>query len=615
MRRVIDPPGTAVTLRRRRVEQAAIAGLDALYLLPASDRGPWTPYKVTDGFREVLRRAGVKGASFHSPRRIRSFQFVSLGSVLTMANRGFTPAVQLEKSAGEATRLLSLRSLGACLFAVAIFFVWAFATPTTGRAASDPRIQVVIYPATGLPADGAAAVLTVKNVSAIALKRLNDSITKSFPLYSSCLYDPTIAASRGCDPARAAIVVTTDFALDPKSTDPTNPLFIVTMRSLDVTNGRVLATLPLSVKVDTLDKTAADPIKDALNPLALSNDKLATLLGTPVIASGRLALVAGYEPYLQLVPSLSKADDPSYLQLMENLLDRRGLPSVPSQFNAGAVSSGNTPLDAICGRGQRYFVYSVSSENFSLPVSLSTRVQTHASGQLYDCTNMTVISVGLDQHRTMLTTAAPLAALLTLLSKAFVSKSNSWTNTIQLGALTSKFIDATPDTITVRDHVSDRGLQGLVDNLCTTLANLPTSAPIPMPTLPASTATAKPLTSPKSVRRPRDVNQATYEANTALAQALASGKPAQFAHARVLVQKQKAVVAKSQQTTASTPITATAQPSNTASANLVSLDVAGFVARTPPQLRCHDPRLDHANEAPPPSPSPSSTPRWTIQLH
>lgn len=74
--RVVDLPATAVeVLRRHRAEQGAIGGS---YMFPGVDGAPWTPHKVTDGFREILRQAKVKGGSFHSLRHTAATQMLEL---------------------------------------------------------------------------------------------------------------------------------------------------------------------------------------------------------------------------------------------------------------------------------------------------------------------------------------------------------------------------------------------------------------------------------------------------------------------------------------------------------------------------------------------------------
>jgi hypothetical protein len=323
--------------------------------------------------------------------------------------------------------------------------------------------------------------------------------------------------------------------------------------------GSTLGTVSLGpLDISNLKPGDTATIAQALKQISPTSEQLALLLGTPGIASDRLSLSHGYEPYIQLVPTLLKSDDPSYLSLVAELLGRRGLPAIPSPFNAGAVASGTTPIDAICGRGQRYFVYSVSNENYTHPVSFSTRIQTRASGQLYDCTNMTVIPVGVDQHSSVLTTKSPLASLIAIVSAAFVSKSNSWAGTLQVGSLVSGFVDSSPDSIAVRDSVSDRALQGLVDNLCIALAKQPTPAPVISPP-PIVVRVASPAR-PNGTGR-RKGNRKTYTLTNPV-----SAAPVQKAGVGV----------------------------GTA---LVSLDVSGFLARAPAPLVCHDPHLDMKNTA------------------
>jgi len=416
------------------------------------------------------------------------------------------------------------------------------------------------------------------------------------------------------------------------------------MKSFDMITGRAIATLALvPLDLSALKPGHSDGISNALKAIVPAADQVSVLLGTPSIIGGRLSLFQGYEPYIQLVPTLVRSDDPSYLPLISNLLDRRGLPAVPSQFNAGAIASGTTPLDAICGRGQRYLVYSVSSENFSHPVSFSTRIQTHASGQLYDCTNMTVIPIGLDQHLSVLTTKSPLASLITILSAAFVSKTNSWAGTLQVGGLVSGFIDADPGSIAVRNSASDRALQGLVDNLCTSLANQPSPAPTPpVPPLPVRITSAAKVEK-KQTQQQVEAAKAEQAAKAAMAvlvtavqNAAKSGSAAQLTKARAALDKAiqanklAATPAIKQnpvnfQANLTIPGGTTAEPGTTPQTNpaaapqtvaagagtaLVSIDVSGFVARTPPPLVCHDPRLDKSTG----TAIPAGDPRWTT-LH
>jgi hypothetical protein len=487
----------------------------------------------------------------------------------------------------------------------------AQALPTT-----DIRLRVVFYPAIvpTAPSDGSKAALTADDVRTVILSPLSKTISSRYPLYEACPYVLSANTTPECDPTNAAILVTTQIYPDPKPIDPTKPQLLVTMRSFDMINGRALATVTPAQTID-LTSLNTSGAAAALKAVTLTSDQISLLLGTPAITGGRVTLFQGYEPYIQLVPTLAKSDDPSYLPLISNLLDRRGLPAVPSQFNAGAVVSGTTPLDAICGRGQRYLVYSVSSENYSHPVSFSTRIQTHASGQLFDCTNMTVIPVGLDQHISVPTTKSPLASLIAIVSAAFVSKSNSWAGTLQFGGLVSAFVDTDPDSIAVRDSVSDRALQGLVDNLCVALDNQPTPPPVPalepLVVRVQTAATAKNLTPQQIAARSgaRAAFAAVQKAqktgtdaqlaaalvafNRAIQVERAAGVRGNLLEAESLVDLPAGGSSNSSQASLAAGTTAPAQPAAAGTA-LVSIDVSNFVAPSPPPLKCHDPRLDIA---------------------
>lgn len=537
-------------------------------------------------------------------------------------------------------------ALASMVLAVALFEAPLTAAPAAPNvpAAADVRLKVVIFPAVGLPYPATGtAIYSATQPKTDVLDSLASKIASAYPLYSACEYDPTVVPAPACDPTTASILITTQFYADPQPADPKNPNLLVTMRSFDMVNRRALATVSLTpIDVSTLTPAGTVDPDAALKAIAPGPDKISQLLGTPSITNGQLTLFQGYEPYIQLVPTLVNPNDPTYETLVANLLDRRGLPSVPSQFNAGTVASGSTPLDSICSRGQRYFVYSVSSEKFSHPVSFSTRIQTHASAQLFDCTNMTVLPLGLDQHENVLTTTGPFASLIGILSAAIVSHSNSWAGTLQVSSLLGAFIDGAPDSVTIRDHVADRALQGLVDNLCTTLANAPT--PVPAPSLsPIAVSVTIPVSTPKAVKTAAPTKAATpppaaLKAKTALdaaqtklvaaaktndkkqvATAVANVQKASHNYNLVLQAVGSSALAKLiNNATTGTTSTAGGSGGGTApqaapqtTTTLVSIDVANFVAQAPPKLICHDPRLDHANETLNASPSP----RWSTQLH
>ena len=77
--RVVDLPASAIeVLKRHRLRQATQAGLGPGYVFPAAEGGAWTPHKVTDGFREILRKAKIDSGSFHSLRHTAATQMLEL---------------------------------------------------------------------------------------------------------------------------------------------------------------------------------------------------------------------------------------------------------------------------------------------------------------------------------------------------------------------------------------------------------------------------------------------------------------------------------------------------------------------------------------------------------
>jgi integrase len=77
--RVVDLPATAVgLLKRHRLRQASKVGIGPGYVFPGPEGEAWTPHKVTDGFREILRKAKIESGSFHSLRHTAATQMLEL---------------------------------------------------------------------------------------------------------------------------------------------------------------------------------------------------------------------------------------------------------------------------------------------------------------------------------------------------------------------------------------------------------------------------------------------------------------------------------------------------------------------------------------------------------
>jgi hypothetical protein len=527
----------------------------------------------------------------------------------------------------RAAPLLSTRTLGVVAIGLALL------VPKPAYAdATDVRLRVVFYPAIiAPPTDDAAtpARFSADDVQANLLQRVATRIMSAHPLYFTCFYD-LAKPTPDCNPTTANILITTQFNPDPKSTDAAHPDYTVTMRSLDVINGRFISTQSLgTLKDSALTAVAnASPVAKALADLVPSADVVSKLIGMVTINNGRLSLFQGYEPYIQLVPTLANSNDPSYLSLMTNLLSRRHLTGVPSQFNAGVVASGNTALDVICGRGQRYLVYGLFSEPYGHQATFSTRIQTHATAQLYDCTTMSVIPVGLDQHVNVLTTKGPLTSLLSIIQAAFFWQSKDVSPVpLNVIGLVSPFVDAVPDSDPVKHSVADRALQGLVDKLCTRLDELAKATPPFVPALPPLvirvTGPGKALTSAElqqrrqakadMLRAKADMESAKNALETA-ADTLHAARSADQAKARaafdaalnVYETKMKAYGTASRKyekmgavgsnafadnQSAPQPPPA-AQPGAPQGPTLTSLDVSGFLAPSPPPLHCDGEQID-----------------------
>lgn len=543
------------------------------------------------------------------------------------------------------------------------------ASPTPTPVATprpDSRLQVVFYPPMGLPLKVGSLTITASDLTGAKdpITTLNNAINDNFSVYESCVYDVSKAATAGCDPTTAAIVITTQLQQDPVDTsDPSRPAppttYSAILRAFDMRGAREIFRYSLNIPADAADAPTA------LSALNLNPSQLALLLGNAVVVNGQLELVQGYQPYVQLVPTLQSSNDPTYLYLVKTLLQNRDITTVNSTFNAGTISSGSAPLSTICGFGQRYFVYSVVSDPYPKPLSFTTRIETHATGELYDCTDMTVIGMGVDQHRNLLTTKSSVASVLGILATVFTRSNVFWVQALKVGPAVSDFVDEIPSTSAVTMSTADSALQVVVDNLCTQLekknklatsvAAAPPLGPLIVRVPVAKSSSAAPTkAAPKTTLSPQDQNRAkliskqiaagpNFEtlkgdvsdlagivglslsptAKTTLSQkeqhttkaigaALASG---QITSPMLISSINKLADATGSQPTskpppakAGTPVgaaqassTNTTTTAGTGGTSLVALDVGGFVAYQPKPIVCMSPQPNNY-----PTPTPTS---------
>ncbi|HEX3465963.1 MAG TPA: hypothetical protein VHS78_18085 [Candidatus Elarobacter sp.] len=365
-------------------------------------------------------------------------------------------------------------------FAAVALAVAAVGVGSATRAADTAQavqIRVVFLPLSGAPNDAVA------NAAQQGLSGLATTIDGANPLYLACAQTAG-DANTACDAAQAGVLVSTVLRAGKDGA------FTLVLNSFDVIGHRALGSVQKAIAAKS-DGTPDDTV--IATALKLSGTEIRTLIGTPVVRDGTLTLQAGSQPFIQLIPDVA-SNDPSYVALLQNLLAKRGIASVPSQFNAGTVTSGNVGADALCGLGQRYLVYSIAKRTEDRPLSFNTRVETRASGHLYDCPTRSDLAFG-DTARTFATnTKQSLSTYLTLLGSLFVSKNKSWENAITTGGLVSTAFDVAPEKI--QDHTAEITLQKFVDRFCERIKALPT--PPPQATPPAPTATPSPSPTPRS---------------------------------------------------------------------------------------------------------------------
>ena len=443
------------------------------------------------------------------------------------------------------------------------------ATRAAGPAPTDPaqtdaRIRVVLFPFAGTASDA------VRKAGQMALPRVAKQINDGNPLYWACLQDAASAGTTtatACDASQANVIVSTTL----RAASGGDATLVV--QSVDLSGHRTLGSIQKTIASRTSltsassDATTAANLTGALD--GLSDADIRVLIGTPAVRDGRLSIQPGFQPFVQLVPDVSSSD-PTYVAVLQNLLAKRGIASVPSQFNAGTVTSGNAGADALCGLGQRYLVYSVANRTEDRLLSFNTRIETRATGHLYDCPTHSDLAFGDTAHAFAPNTKLSLAPVLALLGSLFVSKSNSWQNAATTGTLVGAVVDVAPEKL--QERTAEITLQKLVDSLCDRLEDLPS----PQPAV-AVVQNAIPTPSPSPSPVPSDFSGRHGILGTPSGAKL--GAPPVSA-------------------SRTTGTSATAGTAETA----LPLDIGNFLSDTPPPLRCGRARYRD------PSPGPASAP-------
>jgi len=257
------------------------------------------------------------------------------------------------------------------------------------------------------------------------------------------------------------LVTTTVGALGTSKQQP------VTMAAVSLIDNRQIGQL-----VVTSGDVAKGKLSDVLS--ALSTEQLRELLGTPILADGALTLAA-FSPYVQLVPET--ATDRKYIDILAHYLAQRRIETVPSAFTGLDASGTGTPVaTTICQNNPRYLHYTVSTRQQQRPLQFRTITYAQATGQIIDCGDPAApIAFNSFTPTSVTNTKGPIGSIVTILTQAFVSKSNSWANVGAVGNSLGSFIDVDPTSASVEQSVYNASLRTLVDDMCLALARYATA--------------------------------------------------------------------------------------------------------------------------------------------
>lgn len=301
------------------------------------------------------------------------------------------------------------------------------ATTASRPASAGVLIKVAVIPPAG------------EDATKSPLGGLADLVNKDFPLYAVWVvgsrYCP-LPTGEQCNPIDATILIRAASASTAQHYDLT---------AIDIVDGGVIAS-----------------VKD-LDLSSLNDSDVAALLGTPTVAGGKIVLNRGYQQYLQIVQAPTGNKDVDYAPVIAELLARRGVTAVRSNFTSAQL--GSAPGSVICTSGEKYFVYSVSMTSNSNFITGQSRVDASAGAFIADCASMTTIPFGGQDAAFLPTTSASLAAYVTLLSLGFPHWLK-WTSVTQGALAFSKIVDVDPTSYIIRDDVATVALERGIDQMC-----------------------------------------------------------------------------------------------------------------------------------------------------
>ena len=219
----------------------------------------------------------------------------------------------------------------------------------------------------------------------------------------------------------------------------------------------------------------------------ISDQDIASLLGTPTFEGGKLSLAArGYSTIVQIIQETNTTNDFDYTGALKELLARRGLTAERSAYSGVNLGAVNTP--AACTQGQRYLIFSVTPSSNAKFLSGHTRLGAKVAAYMDDCVSMTSIPFAGENAMSVPSTSATLASFSTFL--AFLIPHFSWTNIAQADLAFAKIVDVDPTSDIVQRDVAATALMRAVDRMCDELyviekwrehGVLPSSLPTPPP--------------------------------------------------------------------------------------------------------------------------------------
>jgi len=341
------------------------------------------------------------------------------------------------------------RSLASGLLTVLFASLLLVPQSASNAAAPELRLLVNFQQPSGLPASKDAMDATTSLTAlAATLPTANDYRN----WFAGCVYGGKTA----CPTSPDVLIVTSVGQLN-----TTTSSYPITMRAYFLKSNETPTVFQFNVTKGGLAK-AFD---------AFTDQQLQQLLGNPVPSNGSLTLET-YDPVLQIVPDT--AEDRQYFHVINDALNHQLIRNQLSEYTGitdpGAVpQAGAVTESTACLNSPRYLHYWVTAAKSPRILLGTTRIDVKSTAEIIDCGNpLSKLTASFNWAFAIPTTGLTLPKVLTLLSVAFISKTNSWTNAANFGTSASSLVDISTSDDTLTDHIYDVALINLTTKLCKT---------------------------------------------------------------------------------------------------------------------------------------------------